>query len=66
MMGMTIKKESENSTKKHCGCCNHWKIKGVKKIGGKSISYGKCTKLSISGFEVETTFNDDCSLEVLG
>lgn len=60
-MGMTIKKESE----KHCGCCKHWKRKGVKKIGGKPTSYGKCTKLSISGFEVETTFNDNCSLEVL-
>lgn len=51
--------------KKYCGCCKHWKRKGVKKIGDKPTSYGKCTKLSISGFEVETTFNDDCSSEGL-
>jgi len=50
---------------KYCGCCKHWKIKGVKKIGDKPTSYGKCTKLSISGFEVETTFNGDCGSEGL-
>ena len=56
----------ENPTKKYCGCCEHWKIKGVKKIDGKPTSYGKCTKLSICGFEVETTFDDDdCSSEGL-
>ena len=58
-------KKLENSIKKYCGCCKHWKIKGVQKIGDKPTSYGKCTKLSISGFEVETTFNDDCSSEGL-
>lgn len=51
----------ENSTKKYCGCCKHWKIKGVQKIGNKPTSYGKCNKLSISGFEVETKFYDNCS-----
>lgn len=55
----------ENPTKKYCGYCKHWKMKGVQKIGDKPTSYGKCTKLSISGFEVETTFNDDCSSEGL-
>lgn len=55
----------ENPTKKYCGCCTHWKRKGVKKIGDKPTSYGKCTKLSISGFDVETEFNDDCSSEGL-
>lgn len=55
----------ENLTKKYCGCCKHWKIKGVRKIGCKPTSYGKCTKLSISGFEVETTFYDDCRSECL-
>lgn len=55
----------ENPTKKYCGYCKHWKMKGVQKIGDKPTSYGKCTKLSISGFEVETTFDDDCSSEGL-
>lgn len=53
--------KNENSTKKYCGFCKHWKRKGVQKIGSKPTSYGKCTKLSISGFKIETTFNDECS-----
>lgn len=57
--------KSENPTKKYCGCCKHWKRKGVQKLGDKPTSYGKCTKLSISGFEVETTFDDDCNSEGL-
>lgn len=56
-------KNLENSTKKYCGCCKHWKIKGVKKIGDKPTSYGKCNKLSISGLKVETKFNDNCRLD---
>ena len=55
----------EASTKKYCGCCKHWKIKGVQKIGDKPTTYGKCNKLSKSRLKVETKFYDYCSSEGL-